>query len=114
MNTNNKVNPTIQGYGPSLQGYSDPNSNNNPTNNNAVNSSKFIPGTYVPNGHSNENYQLYTPPSTQRVPNPQPILCQVITGGNDGPLYVDPTYPDHAYNNSLVEYAQHAAKEFFY
>jgi hypothetical protein len=102
MNTNNNG---LQGYRPPLQGYSDPNSsnyNNNTNANNPVNSSVPIPGTYVPNGNPNDVYQVYTPPGLVRVRPIQPMLCRVITGGNDGPLYVDPRNPSLAYNSKHV------------
>ena len=83
MNTNN-----FNGF----QAYSDPNSNNTNTNN-PINSSVLIPGTCIPNGNTNDVYQLYAPPGIQ------PMLCRVITGGNDGPLYVPTTNPSFAYNS---------------
>jgi len=89
MNTNN-----FNGF----QAYSDPNSNNTNTNN-PINSSVLIPGTYVPNGNTNDVYQLYTPPGTIKGRPRQPMLCRVITGGNDGPLYVSPKTPTLAYNS---------------
>jgi hypothetical protein len=106
MNTNN--NNGLQGYGPPLpsplQGYSDPNSNNyNNTNaNNPINSSVLIPGTYVPNGNPNDVYQVYTLPGTIKGRPRQPMLCRVITGGNDGLLYVHPKNPSLAYNSKHV------------
>jgi hypothetical protein len=56
MKTNNYNG--FQGFGPPLQGYSDPNSNNYNNTNNPINSSVLIPGTYMPNGNSNDVYQL--------------------------------------------------------
>jgi hypothetical protein len=99
MNTPN--NKGFQGDGSPLQGCSDPNSNNNTNNNsnNPINSSPLIPGTYMPNGNPNDVYQLYTPPSNDRRRPAQPMLCRVITGGNDGPLYVSPNNPLIAYNS---------------
>jgi hypothetical protein len=89
MNTNNN-----NGF----QGYGDPNSNNYNANN-PINSSLLIPGTHIANGQPNDVYQLYTPPSYDRRRPAQPMLCRVITCGNDGPLYEVPNNPSLAYNS---------------
>ncbi len=126
---NNSDSNGFQAFGPPLQGYSDPNSSNYSSNNlinssvlipgthvpnvqpndvyqryappsrvggrPLINSSvlMYIPGTYIPYGNPNDVYQLYAPPGIQ------PMLYRVITGGNDGPLYVPTTNPSFAYNS---------------
>jgi hypothetical protein len=81
-------NAVSQGYPPPLQVYSDPLSDyNNNTSPNAMNSTVPIPGTHVP-----ANGQV-------------PMLLigrQVITGGNDGPLYINPRRPNTATNSRMM------------
>jgi len=95
---NNSDNNGFQAFGPPLQGYSDPNSSNY-SSNNLINSSVLIPGTHMPNLQPNDVYQLYTPPGRVGGRPRQPMLCRVITGGNDGPLYVSTTNPSLAYKS---------------
>ncbi len=79
----NNNNNGLQGYGPPLQGYSDPLSNNY-SNPNTMNSTMPIPGTYMPpNGQIPLNL----------------MGSAVITGGNDGPLYINPRNPSLATNS---------------
>jgi len=80
-------NAVSQGYAPPLQGYSDPLSNYNNTSPDATSSTMPIPGTYLP-----PNGQV-----PMRL-----IGRQVITGGNDGPLYINPRRPNVATNSRMM------------